>query len=157
MMAWNRTLDCARALGSRVILFQCPVRFAPTPENRANLRAFFREIRRSFGAASGDPPFSLAWEPRGEWKADDIRGLCEELDLVHAIDPLRQEPIIPRPGYFRLHGLTGYRYRYTDEDLQRLLRLVRRHSSSHVFFNNNSMLDDARRFQQLSSHDSAER
>lgn len=151
MMAWERTLECARALGSRVILFQCPARFAPTGENKANLRAFFREIRRSVSSASGNSPFTFVWEPRGEWKAGEIRGLCEELNLIHAVDPLCQKAVIPGRGYFRLHGLTGYRYRYTDRDLLRLLRLVRRRASSYVFFNNISMLDDARRFQRLAS------
>src|SRR6516225_10031473 len=33
MAAWERTLACARALSSRIILFQCPARFSPTPEN----------------------------------------------------------------------------------------------------------------------------
>jgi uncharacterized protein YecE (DUF72 family) len=148
MMAWERTLECARVLGSRVILFQCPARFAPSPENKASLRAFFREIRRPLGSATGDPPFTFAWEPRGDWETNEIRELCEELNLIHALDPLRQEGAIPGHAYFRLHGLTGYRYDYTDQDLARLLRLVRQRAFSYVLFNNISMLDDARRFQE---------
>jgi uncharacterized protein YecE (DUF72 family) len=149
--AWHRTLECAQALGSRVILFQCPARFSPTRENKANLRAFFREIIEELSTRQGREQFTCVWEPRGEWKPEDVAGLCEKLGLVHAVDPFQQQPIAAGLGYFRLHGRTGYRYRYTDGDLKRLLELARSRPACYVFFNNISMLEDARRFQRLSS------
>jgi uncharacterized protein YecE (DUF72 family) len=39
--AWLRTLEIARALDARVILFQCPKSFLPTSENLINCSAFF--------------------------------------------------------------------------------------------------------------------
>jgi len=147
MMAWRRTLDCARALGTRWILFQCPARFTPTPQNQANLRRFFREIEPSRGR--GAERLAYVWEPRGESKASDIRELCEELDLVHGVDPFQQRPVTAGPAYFRLHGRMGYGYRYTETDLKQLLEKVRPFDSSSVFFNNISMLEDARSFQKL--------
>ncbi len=149
MSAWRRTLECAQALSSRVIVFQCPARFTPMWENKQNLRAFFREVNRAMPARSPAEMHTFVWEPRGEWKPEEVHELCEELDLVHAVEPFRQEPLGAGLGYFRLHGRTGYRYRYTDDDLKRLLELAQSRPSCYVLFNNISMLEDARRFQEL--------
>jgi uncharacterized protein YecE (DUF72 family) len=54
-------------------------------------------------------------------------------------------------GYFRLHGRTGYGYRYTDLDRQSLLEIARGREPCYVLFNNISMLEDARRFLNLVS------
>jgi len=149
MSAWRRTLDCARILGSRCVLFQCPARFGPTPTNKGNLRTFFREIKPDLLSPSGGGPFYCVWEPRGEWQTEEVRELCDELGLVHGVDPFQQKPTSGPFGYFRLHGRTGYRYRYSDQDLAQLQEMAGKHVSCYVLFNNISMLEDARRFQRL--------
>lgn len=149
--AWKRTLECARILGSRCILFQCPARFAPTPENKSNLCEFFRTIGRPTCSPGLDQPLIFIWEPRGVWKADEIRELCAELNLIHGVDPFLQPPVTNGPGYFRLHGGKGYRYRYTDADLKDLQRCVRGYDPCYVLFNNIGMLEDAQRFKRLFS------
>jgi uncharacterized protein YecE (DUF72 family) len=141
MSAWRRALECARTLGSRSILFQCPARFAPTPTNKTNVRDFFREIKPE--------PLTCVWEPRGKWQAEEVRELCHELGLVHGVDPFQQIPVAGPFGYFRLHGRTGYRYRYSDQDLEQLREMAGKHALCYVLFNNISMLEDARRFQRL--------
>lgn len=145
--AWWRTLQCAWALGSRVILFQSPASFKPTSENKANLRGFFRVVHRHAPPGGSDDRFTFVWEPRGEWRAEEIQELCEELGLVHGVDPFQMKPVTQKTGYFRLHGRTGYRYRYTAEDLSDLSKMTCLHQPAYVLFNNLSMWDDARRFQ----------
>ncbi|MFB6490738.1 MAG: DUF72 domain-containing protein [Thermoproteus sp. AZ2] len=96
----------------------------------------------------------LAWEPRGP--AAEAPGLAEklaELGVALAVDPFRRPP---RPSpfyYFRLHGIGGgevnYRYKYSDEDLRRLLDIARGREPAYVFFNNVYMFDDAVRFREL--------
>ena len=147
--AWRRTLDCARTLGSRCVLFQCPARFAPTPTNKENLRNFFREIKADLLSSSGAGSLTCVWEPRGEWRAEEVRELCQELGLVHGVDPFQQSPVSGSFGYFRFHGRTGYRYRYSDLELEQLQEMAEKHNSCYVLFNNVSMLEDARRFQRL--------
>jgi uncharacterized protein YecE (DUF72 family) len=149
LYAWRRTLACARMLGSRCVLFQCPARFAPTRTNKANLRDFFREIKPELLSSSGAGLLTCVWEPRGQWEAEEVRELCEELGLVHGVDPFQQSPVAGPFGYFRLHGRTGYRYRYSDQDLEQLREMAGKHASCYVLFNNISMLEDARRFQRL--------
>jgi uncharacterized protein YecE (DUF72 family) len=149
--AWRRTLECARTLGCHCVLFQCPARFGPTPTNKVNLRDFFREIKPELLSSSGAGLLACVWEPRGEWQAEEVRELCEELGLVHGVDPFHQSPVAGPFGYFRLHGRTGYRYRYGDQELEKLREMAGRHDSCYVLFNNISMLEDARRFQRLAS------
>jgi len=49
-------------------------------------------------------------------------------------------------AYFRLHGKTGYRYNYTDSDLEDLKKLGEGFSEVYYLFNNISMYEDAKRF-----------
>ena len=55
--ALEMTLACAKALKARTILFQCPAKFTPLPENIANMMQSFHGIRRG--------NLHFAWEPRG--------------------------------------------------------------------------------------------
>jgi uncharacterized protein YecE (DUF72 family) len=139
--AWEATREIARALKARTILFQCPARFAPTEENRRQLRRFFREI-------SGDG-FVYAWEPRGKWERQEVAGICRELGLLPALDPFSTDPPPGPAAYFRLHGKGGYRYAYTDEDLRALRELAAPYREGYVLFNNQHMWRDACHFAEL--------
>jgi len=139
--AWSRTVSVARALEARVVVFQCPVRFTSTKQHTENLRVFFRTADRA--------GFVMAWEPRGDWPPALIRDLCQELDLVHVADPLKQAPQSEGIRYFRLHGLTGYRYLHTDEDLRAIATQCISGAPTYVLFNNLFMAEDALRFRRL--------
>jgi uncharacterized protein YecE (DUF72 family) len=135
--AWEETLQVARVLEAKVVLFQCPASFSPIPEHLGNMRTFFQAVDR------GD--LILAWEPRGDWADEEIGELCRELDLIHCVDPFQRLPVRGEPAYFRLHGKTGYRYRYTEEDLNRILEWCGEYEEAYCLFNNISMFDDALR------------
>lgn len=153
LFAWERTREIAEILNARVIVFQCPSRFKPTTENKRNLERFFSSIVRK--------EFIFAWEPRGGWKKEDINAICKGLDLVHVVDPLRDVPSYGRIFYFRLHGISGYRYKYTNDDLVRLKNLIEewftssKSYNSHLgidsyfMFNNIYMYEDALTFKSL--------
>ena len=74
--------------------------------------------------------------------------MLKELELVHGVDPFLRRPVGNGPRYFRLHGKPAYRYhyRYSDQELTQLERLVREGETTFVLFNNDRMADDARRF-----------
>ena len=139
--AWAATAEVAGALGARIVLFQCPPRFTPTEQHVVWLRQFF------VGVARGD--FVLTWEPRGEWPPHLVAGLCAELGLVHVGDPLAGEPLTKGLRYFRLHGVTGYRYIHSDEDLAAIAKRLAPETDNYVLFNNQFMAEDAVRFQAL--------
>lgn len=145
--AFDRTLACAHLLGATAILFQCPASFRPEPANVARLRAFFTRIANPARPAA----LRYLWEPRGPaWtqSAPLARDLCQELDLVHVVDPFVDAPQPSLGGaYFRLHGITGTRHVYTDDELRRLVEMTP--ATAHVMFNNIPRVGDAKRFVKL--------
>ncbi len=137
--AWERTREVAQALHSRYILFQCPASFQPCAENKRNMESFFRQVKRD--------NLQFIWEPRGAWAPGEVRDLCLELGLIHGVDPFNADPQTAHIGYFRLHGITGYRYRFSNEDLKALR--MKCLGASYCLFNNINMWADALAFQTL--------
>jgi uncharacterized protein YecE (DUF72 family) len=135
--AWETTRQIAEALQARFIVFQCPASFAPSEENQLNLREFFKNIDRG--------NFRCVWEPRGKWSPEQIQQLCHELDLIDGVDPFQRLPTWGEVQYFRLHGIGGYNYKFSDDDLHRLAGWCQA-APTWVMFNNTNMLGDARRF-----------
>ncbi|MEJ2223819.1 MAG: DUF72 domain-containing protein [Syntrophobacterales bacterium] len=136
--AWKASREIAQALDARIILFQCPASFTPTPEHLSDLRRFFEETKRG--------GLLFAWEPRGSWPRELVADLCGDLVLIAAVDPFATPPFPASLGYFRLHGRSGYRYTYTTTDFNQLAGVLGRYEEVCVLFNNLTMWDDARRF-----------
>ena len=144
--ALETTLACAKALKARIILFQCPARFTPLPENIDNMMRFFRRIKRG--------KMNFAWEPRGrEWTDEIVREICEELDLWHVVDPFARPTVTPTKCYFRMHGIPRWRYTYEDDELYELAAMLPKRRLSYAFFNNITMRQDAIRFQRILARD----
>jgi uncharacterized protein YecE (DUF72 family) len=139
--AWDVTRMCAKALGARVVLFQCPASFRPTSDNVENMLRFFSEADRA--------GLTFAWEPRGDWPGELIKDLCNDLDLWHGVDPFSLRTLTPWRCYFRLHGRGGWRYSYEDGELEELYSMLPRGARSYVFFNNVEMRRDALRFKEI--------
>ena len=138
---WRATLAVANALRARALVFQCPASFTPTPANLTALYAFFE---------SHPATAVRAWEPRGPWPAHVVGKVCDDLGLVHVVDPFAVEPATAGLAYFRLHGSppgsSPYRYTYTEDDLARLQSMAEEYDDAYVLFNNLTMHADARRF-----------
>ncbi|MFQ5903515.1 MAG: DUF72 domain-containing protein [Candidatus Binatia bacterium] len=137
--AWEATRLFARNLKAEMVVFQCPASFTPESRNKENMVRFFRSLKRE--------GLSLIWEPRGQWRGEEIRELCRELDLIHCVDALKNRPLYGRMRYFRLHGPAGYQSRYGAKDLQKILEIC--HGEVYCFFNNSFMFEDAMRFLHL--------
>ncbi len=151
--AWEKLRRVSLVLRARAIVFQTPPSFGYSEENLRNAIEFFSTIKSR--------EFLLCWEPRGTWNQHpEAVAKVVELGVVHVVDLLKREPVaIPHEArilYTRLHGLNGevnYRYRYTDEDLSKLLHVVTKYSNlvdeAYVMFNNVYMFNDAARFKSL--------
>jgi uncharacterized protein YecE (DUF72 family) len=145
--AFERTLQCAKLLRATTLLFQCPASFGPTSENVERLRHFVVHVARP----RCPPDLRLAWEPRGNaWtrQAELATELCRELGLIYVVDPfvdaIRSSA---GPAYLRLHGVTGARHVYTDDELRRLAQMTP--PDAYVLFNNIPRVRDAQRFKAL--------
>jgi uncharacterized protein YecE (DUF72 family) len=144
LAAWRTTLDAARALHATAILFQCPASFRATEENLAAMRRFVGAIERPRGVR-------LLWEPRGPWPDELVLSLCDDLGILHAVDPFVRPSLTPELLYWRLHGNGSHYARYTDEDLLRLTDWLPAAGSTeaYVLFNNIPRIHDVRRFREL--------
>lgn len=146
--AWTKTLEIVEAVRASVVLFQCPASFRATSPNIENLSRFFQRL--------GPQIFRIAWEPRGPWPPEVVRDLCAQHRLIHCVDPLVAAPDYESASYWRLHGKGSYSYRYTNDDLfalKKLLLLAPTHSRAYILFNNLGMKEDAKRFRLLLSTD----
>jgi uncharacterized protein YecE (DUF72 family) len=141
LAGWARTLACARILRATAVLLQCPKSFRPSPENVERMRAFMGAVDR--------PEGRLLWEPRGTWPSTLVAELCDELDLVHVVDPMQAETVTPDRTYYRLHGTSGSRHVHTADELRRLRDLVDGRRDPYVLFNNLPRVGDAERFSDL--------
>jgi uncharacterized protein YecE (DUF72 family) len=140
--AWETTLACAQALKAKTILFQCPASFKPYAENLENLEKFFGSIKRG--------KLNFAFEPRGaDWTDKIIKDVCSSFDLWHTVDPFSRITTTPDKIYYRLHGRTGWRYKYEAEELEELAALLPKNKTAYVFFNNIQMTEDAQVFQEM--------
>ncbi|HXI11322.1 MAG TPA: DUF72 domain-containing protein [Thermoanaerobaculia bacterium] len=141
---WKTTLRCATVLRATAVLFQCPASFRPTNENVNRMHHFFRMIGRVQG-------LRYLWEPRGVWPHELISSICSELDLVHVVDPFVNRTVTPDSIYYRLHGITGSRHVYSDQELRKLLEMIPSTGDPYVLFNNMPRIGDAVRFRKLLS------
>jgi len=151
--AWERTKEICNVLEAEVCVVQCPSSFVAEEQNIKNVRGFFSKIDRR--------GITIAWEPRGKsWTDEKVRGLCEDLDLTHCVDPFAREPVFFSSkgiAYFRLHGRPPgekmYNYKYTDGDLswvkEKFESLEARGLEVYCLFNNVYMGDDAERLTRL--------
>lgn len=137
--AWDETFAVAKELAVDLVLFQCPVSFRATKDNAARLRMFFEKAKRG--------KFAMGWEPRGNWDPALIAELCRELELVHVVDPFQNEPALrTKMQYYRLHGTTGTRHRFSATELSQLQKLCAGKAPTYCLFNNLAMVTDAQRF-----------
>lgn len=141
---WKQSLECAELLSATALLFQCPASFRPEREHIRNLTRFFERIKR--------PKARLLWEPRGAaWveKSDLALALCQDLGLVHVVDPFVTAPHRRHPVYWRLHGIGGARHSYSAAELRKLKRMLadaQPRGTAYVMFNNLPRVGDATRF-----------
>ncbi|RLG70374.1 MAG: DUF72 domain-containing protein, partial [Methanobacteriota archaeon] len=142
--AWEKTKEICEALRARIVVFQSPPSFKPTPENIANMKEFFPSVEKGF---------VRVWEPRG-WPADRVEEVCNSLGLVHAVDPFAAKPTTTEPLlYYRLHGSPPgkkmYNYQYTQKDLEVLRGFCPAGKDVYILFNNVQMFEDSIRFKEL--------
>jgi uncharacterized protein YecE (DUF72 family) len=144
---WEVTRNLARALEARIVVFQCPPRFAATEEDVAQVRRFFTWATRD--------GLRFAWEPRhATWTSTLIADLCRELDLIHAVDPFESKSQFGEPRYYRLHGtaLGGFRYDYDHPYSDAELHSIHEKccgQPTYCLFNNMQMAEDATRFKKI--------
>jgi uncharacterized protein YecE (DUF72 family) len=138
---WQKTAEFARALGARKIVFQSPASFAPSESSIKNLRQFFEKRKAN--------SFIFIWEPRGQWERLEAERVCKELGIVPCLDPFEGKPVRGDLLYTRLHGRKGYRYSYSETEMEELMEKGKFYPQTYFMFNNVNMYEDAQRMKIL--------
>ncbi len=60
------------------------------------------------------------------------------------VDPFKGKSTAGDFRYYRLHGIGGYNYKYSTEELSILTKIVK--DGDYAMFNNTAMWNDAKRF-----------
>ena len=151
--AWEKVVEGAKALNAKVVVVQTPPSFGFSEENYRNAIEFF--------SAVDTKDFVIGWEPRGTWlqNKEKIAEIVSRFkSVIHVVDPFKHLPVVDKEvTYFRLHGIGGgevnYRYKYTEQDLEKLLEIVKsflgKSREVYVLFNNVYMAQDAQAFKAL--------
>ena len=137
--AWEKFSEFAKELDAKIIVFQCPPNFHESAENIRNIEQFFSSIERKF---------LYAIELRGNWAKEKIIEICKNFDLIHCVDPFKSPSYYGKIKYYRLHGISGYNYDYSKEELKKLLELCRG-EDVYCLFNNTKMLKNAIEFKEM--------
>ncbi len=140
MSSWEQARKIGKILRAKIIIFQSPASFKEDKNNIKNIYDFFNSIERDF---------IFGWEPRGKWGEASIKKICSDLNLIHVVDPFKNKKLWGDFGYYRLHGIGGYKYIYSRSDLEFLIKIVR--DGDYVMFNNTNMWEDAKKFKLLLS------
>lgn len=138
------TVRAARRLGAGAIVFSTPAGFTPTAQNRANLKRFFGEF-----APAESHGLQLIWEPAGLWSTDEVEGICEDLGLTPAWDPLSREAY-PRgdTAYLRVSNM-GRPQPPGMSELLDLAQALSAYRQVTCIFDNPTMFADSRRLLDL--------
>ncbi len=153
--AWEKTLDIALKLNAKVIVLQTPASMPYNDESINWTKEFFKQI-----TSVTPKDIVIGWEPRGRWVSEQalnvLRNILEEYSITHIVDIFKRKPVyMHRINYIRLHGIgkgeTNYKYKYTDEDLEKLYEMLIEISyrDSYILFNNVHMFGDGQRFKQI--------
>ncbi len=137
--AYHDLREFALKLGVNYILFQTPSSFKPNKRNIANLINFFAKRQKD--------PFIFVLELRG-WEEVYVKRLIREIKFIQCVDPFKSSAVTQNIIYWRLHGKNGYNYKYTKNDLNRFIEMIKG-KKGFMFFNNAYMWEDALKFKEI--------
>ncbi len=138
--SYATTLKVAEALRARLVFFQSPPQFAPSPDNIKRMQTFFSKPRGHI---------MFAWEYPVNWPIKLVDSLCESLRLLPVLNPLGTAKLSPDPRmrYFRLgaNGRTSGAAGFTDVELKKIISLCDTPLCYVVFNNGPTAFKDAER------------
>mgnify|MGYP000052908749 CR=1 FL=1 len=144
--AWNMTVEICKALKCSKVVIQLPPKLILSEDNIDEIKQFL-----GYTLKSG---LRIIVEPRHQsWNNEEIKRFFKEKGIVHCVDPFKDKDWGTGDfHYYRLHGINGYNYsyKYTDDDLRYLVRIISScEKDVYVMFNNKFMFVDAIRFKEI--------
>jgi uncharacterized protein YecE (DUF72 family) len=142
---WDRSLTLAKALEADTVVLITPAEFTPAPKNRVALSGFFQAVDRQ--------ELSVVWEHHGPWDHDQATDFAAGLDLILAVDPLRDPPPAGTTAYLRLGPFAAMGSRMGVYDLEQLVDVATEFEKASVLFETTRAVDDVRNFKKILAGD----
>jgi uncharacterized protein YecE (DUF72 family) len=104
----------AKMIKARALVFAAEPGFKPNRPNRGKVRKFFESLPDGLPQPVLDLP---------DWTIEQTETALKNAKINIAYDPLAEQP--PQPGplaYLRMPGPSGYRSRYDDESIDRIVQ-----------------------------------
>lgn len=148
LWAFGQMKVICKVLKAKVLLLQTPANWGPSDNNIAKMERFFKKIQRG--------KLIITWEVRGAWLDEPklLTTICKRFDLVHCVDPLRNDSVYcgtAKIAYFRLHGFGKpimYHYNFSQAALCKLKKKIKSLNVRQVYvmFNNSFCYENALTF-----------
>jgi uncharacterized protein YecE (DUF72 family) len=138
---WDKAVRFAKSLEAMALVLLTPPEFTPTKTHSDALAAFLSAVDRL--------GLDLVWEPRGPWECDQAQAFAADLDMILAVDPLRDDPAPGDFAYFRLGPFATMGTRMGLYDLGRLKEAMMPFKKVFCVFATNRALDDARNLRKM--------
>jgi uncharacterized protein YecE (DUF72 family) len=136
-----RTIAAAEAFQAQTLVFVTPSQVSPSPRSKEALYRFFEQVERG--------SLRFIWEPHGPWEHGEIAKVCSDLNLIHAIDPLRDELPPEGPVYARLGPFAVMGRAMAEDELEVIHEALSEGDDAWCFFNTERAQRDAQRLRQL--------
>ncbi len=137
----DKTMKFADTMAADAIVLLTPQEFTPTKANRAALKDFLQ--------APGLHRREIIWEPKGPWEYEQAASFAGDLNMVLAVDPLRDAPAPGAMAYFRLGPFAVMGSRVGIYDLERLAEAAMPFERVTCVFATPHALDDARNLKKV--------
>lgn len=146
--AYDKMTEIAKALRTKILLFQSPASFKPTKDNIKLAKNFFNKVKRD--------NFIFIWEVRWEkdWNEKIVKEAFSDLKINQVVDPFRQKYFYAKDlVYYRIHGfgkLSMYNYSFSEKELQDLAEKTKQEKKPvYVLFNNSACYENGLEFRKL--------
>ncbi|MEM5832259.1 MAG: DUF72 domain-containing protein [Candidatus Aenigmatarchaeota archaeon] len=142
---WNKMLNYAKILNSKIILLQLPNSFKDSEENVKRVKEFLKNVQTK--------GINIAIELRG-WRDEKKKKIFEEFDVIDVVDININYPIVLRDLlYTRLHGKYEngkiiYNHEYSNKELKTIKNKIEKLNTkeNYILFNNYYMFKNAIEF-----------
>jgi len=148
--AFRRSVKTANALNAKILYFQLPGHFGPTPDNIGRMQAFFRK----FDISGLKGSLHIVWEPPKGWGHKIINTLSSAMNITPSTNPLGGRPPFVGPiRYFKVGTSTKTKgvHQFSADELRAIKKACDKPLSYVIFNNGPTAFYDAVKFSSMAT------
>lgn len=140
LQGWEKTMEQARALAAKALLWRSPFDYSPTQTSR--------DLMVELAKKAQEAKLPLIWESEGMWNKEATHAFAQEHGIIYAIDPFlwsREELEFGHgDACFILHERAGARRKFDQYDMEELMGFAQPYQRAFVLCRGRFKWDHAR-------------